>query len=92
MKNCIFILYSLAILLQVGVYMPKPFFAHGQLYVACSRVTDPEGLKILIESPNDKENSPTGITNNIVYNEIFQETGPKETTPVHLQLPRVAQI
>ena len=71
--------------------MPRPFFTHGQLYVACSRVTDPEGLKILIEGSDNKENRQ-GITDNVVYHEIFQQAGPKDTTPVHLKLPPVPRI
>ncbi|XP_077242429.1 uncharacterized protein LOC143882934 [Tasmannia lanceolata] len=53
---------------HVGLYLPKPVFTHGQLYVAVSRVTSPTGLKILIEH-NDKDKC--SYTKNIVYKEVF---------------------
>lgn len=35
-------------LAEVGLYLRKPVFTHGQLYVAISRVTTKKGLKVLI--------------------------------------------
>ncbi|XP_070203407.1 uncharacterized protein [Littorina saxatilis] len=46
-----------------GLNLPTPCFAHGQLYVACSRVGNPKNLFTL---------TPTGRTKNIVYPEVFQ--------------------
>jgi ATP-dependent DNA helicase PIF1 len=36
------------LLSHVGIYLHKPVFTHGQLYVAFPRVTSKKGLKILI--------------------------------------------
>ncbi|XP_019195884.1 PREDICTED: uncharacterized protein LOC109189728 [Ipomoea nil] len=53
---------------HVGLILKKPVFVHGQLYVAASRVNNPDGLKILIV----KDPSSTTIsTTNVVYHEVF---------------------
>jgi ATP-dependent DNA helicase PIF1 len=53
----------------VGLYLARPVFTHGQLYVAVSRVTSRNGLKILIV---DDEGQSKSNTVNVVYPEVFQ--------------------
>ncbi|KAH1035116.1 hypothetical protein GYH30_055198 [Glycine max] len=53
---------------NVGLYLPKPVFIHGQLYVAFSRVQSKSGLKILI---HDKEGKPLNIMTNVVFKEVL---------------------
>ena len=63
-------------LTTVGVYLKKAVFTHGQLYVAISRVTSKNGLKILIE---DDDGNCTDTTKNIVYPEVFTSIEARST-------------
>jgi hypothetical protein len=53
---------------RVGLYLKKPVFTHGQLFVAVSRATSRTGLRILIE--ND-DGSCGSKTRNVVYKEVL---------------------
>jgi hypothetical protein len=54
----------------VGVYLPKPIFGHGQLYVAFSRCGSRRGVRVLVQGGS---RAPTGVyTNNVVYRELLQ--------------------
>ncbi|GKC70676.1 DNA helicase, partial [Tanacetum coccineum] len=55
---------------KIGVFLSEPVFSHGQLYVALSRATTPDGLKVLISCQPNR--SPTA-TKNIVYKDFLSE-------------------
>ena len=56
-------------LAHVGLFLKKPVFSHGQLYVALSRVTSRDGLKILVCNDDDVG---CDSTVNVVFKEVFQ--------------------
>ncbi len=51
---------------HVGIDLHKPVFTHGQLYVAFSRSTSSNHIKVLLN-----HDSPEKQTPNVVYTEIL---------------------
>ncbi|GJU61122.1 ATP-dependent DNA helicase PIF1-like protein [Tanacetum coccineum] len=53
---------------KVGLFLQRPVFSHGQLYVAVSRVKTKKGLKVLC---CDRDGNYTNSTTNVVYKEAL---------------------
>ena len=57
-------------LAKVGLYLPRPLFGHGQLYVALSRVGNPDHIRVvghLVEGGRQ-------WTHNVVYTDVLTQT------------------
>ncbi|GJX04895.1 ATP-dependent DNA helicase PIF1-like protein [Tanacetum coccineum] len=54
---------------KVGLYLPRPVFTHGQLYVVVSRVKSKKGLKVVVFDP---DGNISKTTTNVVYKEVLQ--------------------
>ncbi len=59
---------------MVGIFLPKPIFTHGQLYVAMSPIGCPKGVKLLVTDgwEDAHEDAPANVyTRNVVYTEVL---------------------
>lgn len=61
---------------KVGIYLPSPCFAHGQLYVAFSRARGFDKVKIFVEDSTlqgrlNRQQVEATYTRNIVYREVL---------------------
>jgi ATP-dependent exoDNAse (exonuclease V) alpha subunit len=68
---------------RVGIYLPEPVFSHGQLYVAFSRATSREGVKVVVKETDyhgkllrnrpdaTEEDKLRVFTRNILYKEVL---------------------
>ena len=53
---------------NIGIYLPKPVFSHGQLYVALSRGVS-RSTTLMLAKPN-KDVDPTGRGQKILFSGI----------------------
>jgi ATP-dependent DNA helicase PIF1 len=63
----------------IGLDLTSPVFAHGQLYVALSRVASWDDLKILLDGNNKLRK-----TKNVVYQEILDDVIIKRKNPLFM--------
>ena len=60
-------------LAKCGILLPRSVWTHGQLYVAFSRCSDPQNVKVFVDQENFEDwDLPEGtFTHNVVYTEIL---------------------
>ena len=61
---------------KIGILLREPFFNHGQLYVAFSRVRSFDSVKVMIKTSSRQVKfiiDNLTYTLNVVYNAVFQD-------------------
>lgn len=61
---------------RMGLLLDPEVFSHGQLYIALSRVTQPEGVFLVVPRTNRAQRD--GWLKNVVYTEVFETAEPTE--------------
>jgi ATP-dependent DNA helicase PIF1 len=74
---------------RVGIYLPEPVFAHGQLYTALSRTNHPDNVRVMI--PTSSSDASSTMTRNIVYREVLQHDNYHLEPPMTV-LPDVTDV
>lgn len=67
---------------RVGIYLQEPVFSHGQLYVALSRATTSDNVRVHLETSRHQPSS-YNHTKNIVYTELLAEANHNSTVIKH---------
>lgn len=58
---------------NVGIYLPEPVFAHGQLYVALSRASHPRRVQVLVKQVDGRQGDFPGKVGKFTCNVVFRE-------------------
>ena len=77
---------------RVGIYLDRPIFTHGQLYVAFSRVPNFDALRVLLRPSVVQGMKELGggeyayITDNVVYPEVLDKSSSKSVPPTSVSM------
>lgn len=81
---------------RLGLYLPNPFFAHGQLYVAFSRIRNKNNIKVLMRDSGIQGrmtlNPRHFFTKNVVYRELLSPHLPPQPELRLRDLPNQQQL